>query len=105
GGGHAEGGGNGARLCGPRKRRRRRGTLAIDARRDRCSTRAPNRTGGVVMTTESVPFGIPSAHPRGVPVLTPEQMDLAEVAFLKLVQARHPGRPVTVRRPGWRACT
>ena len=33
-----------------------------------------------------------------VPMLTLEQMDLAEAAFLKLMKARHPGRPVTVRR-------
>ena len=42
--------------------------------------------------------GVTAQSSNVVPMLTLEQMDLAEAAFLKLMKARYPGRPVTVRR-------
>lgn len=43
----------------------------------------------------STPSPMPEINVR---TLTPEQMDLAEAAILRLMKARYPGRPITVHR-------
>lgn len=66
--------------------------VGIDIRHtSKCAAREGGACGCVARADQHVPV-------RKVATLSPEQMDLAEAAILKLYRSRYPGRPVTVRR-------